>query len=59
LARLAVRRARYRTDTLSDAELLDLVRRLFLTTQPGVDPLGRRTYFELGETDLDRRLGRG
>ena len=59
LARLAVRRARYRTDTLSDAELLDLVRRLFLTTQPGTDPLGRRTYFELAETDLDRRLGRG
>jgi len=58
LARLAVRRARHRTDTLSDAELLDLVRRLFLTTQPGVDPLGRRTYFELAETDLDRRLGR-
>lgn len=58
LARLAVRRSRHRTDALSDAELLDLVRRLFLTTQPGVDPLGRRTYFELPEPDLDRRLGR-
>jgi DNA mismatch repair protein MutL len=59
LARLAVRRARHRTDALSDAELLDLVRRLFLTSQPGVDPLGRRTYFELADTDLARRLGRG
>lgn len=59
LARLAVRRARHRTDSLSDAELVDLVRRLFQTTQPGVDPLGRRTYFELGDADLDRRLGRG
>jgi DNA mismatch repair protein MutL len=58
LARLAVRRSRHRTDALSDAELVDLVRRLFLTTQPGVDPLGRRTYFELSEPDLDRRLGR-
>lgn len=58
LARLAVRRSRHRTDALSDAELVDLVQRLFRTTQPGVDPLGRRTYFELSEADLERRLGR-
>lgn len=58
LARLAVRRSRHRTDMLSDAELVDLVQRLFRTTQPGVDPLGRRTYFELGDTDIERRLGR-
>jgi len=58
LARLAVRRARHRTDVLSDAELVDLVQRLFRTTQPGVDPLGRRTYFELGDSDIERRLGR-
>lgn len=58
LARLAVRRARHRTDALSDAELVDLAQRLFRTSQPGVDPLGRRTYFELPEADLERRLGR-
>ena len=59
LARLAVRRGRHRTDALSDAELADLVDRLFRTSQPGTDPLGRRTYFELADADLDRRLGRG
>lgn len=58
LARLAVRRGRHRTDALSDAELADLVDRLFRTSQPGTDPLGRRTYFELSDGDLDRRLGR-
>ncbi len=59
LARLAVRRGRHRTDALADAELADLVDRLFRTSQPGTDPLGRRTYFELADGDLDRRLGRG
>ncbi len=59
LARLAVRRGRHRTDALSDLELADLVDRLFRTSQPGTDPLGRRTYFELADGDLDRRLGRG
>lgn len=58
LARLAVRRGRHRTDALSDLELADLVDRLFRTSQPGTDPLGRRTYFELADGDLDRRLGR-
>jgi DNA mismatch repair protein MutL len=58
LARLAVRRGRHRTDALSDAELADLVDRLFRTGQPGTDPLGRRTYVELADGDLDRRLGR-
>ncbi len=58
LARLAVRRGRHRTDALSDAELLDLVDRLFRTGQPGTDPIGRRTYVELADGDLDRRLGR-
>lgn len=57
LARLAVRRARYRTDTLSESELLALVQQLFQTTQPGTDPLGRRTYFEISDGDLARRLG--
>lgn len=57
LARLAVRRARYRTDALSESELLGLVQQLFQTTQPGTDPLGRRTYFEISEGDLARRLG--
>lgn len=57
LARLAVARARHRTDNLSDAELLGLVQALFRTSQPGVDPRGRRTYFELGDADLARRLG--
>ena len=57
LARLAVRRARYRTDALSESELLALVQQLFQTTQPGTDPLGRRTYFEISDGDLARRLG--
>ena len=59
LSRLAVARARYRTDNLSDAELLALVQALFRTSQPGVDPRGRRTYFELGDADVARRLGQG
>ena len=59
LARLAVRRGRHRTDALSDAELAELVGSLFRTSQPGTDPLGRRTYFELADGDIDRRLGRG
>jgi DNA mismatch repair ATPase MutL len=57
LARLAIRRSRYRTDSLSEAELLELVQQLFRTSQPGVDPLGRRTYFEIGDADIARRLG--
>ncbi len=57
LARLAVARARYRTDNLSDTELLALVQALFRTSQPGVDPRGRKTYFELGDADVARRLG--
>ena len=59
LARLAVARARYRTDNLSDAELLNLAQALFRTSQPGVDPRGRRTYFELSDADVARRLGQG
>lgn len=57
LARLAVLRSRHRTDNLSDAELLALVQALFRTSQPGVDPRGRRTYFELSDADVARRLG--
>jgi len=57
LAKLAIRRSRYRTDNLSEAELLELVQQLFRTSQPGVDPLGRRTYFEIGDADIARRLG--
>jgi DNA mismatch repair protein MutL len=57
LARLAVTRSRHRTDNLSDAELLALVQALFRTSQPGVDPRGRRTYFELADADVARRLG--
>jgi DNA mismatch repair protein MutL len=57
LAKLAIRRSRYRTDSLSEAELLELVQQLFRTSQPGVDPLGRRTYFEIGDADIARRLG--
>lgn len=59
MARLAVTRARHRTDNLSDGELLALVQALFRTSQPGVDPRGRRTYFELGDADVARRLGQG
>lgn len=57
LAKLAIRRSRYRTDSLSELELLELVQQLFRTSQPGVDPLGRRTYFEIGDADIARRLG--
>lgn len=56
LARMAVIKARKKGDTLSDTELLQLVQKLFQTSQPGVDPRGHKTYIEWTDADLTRRL---
>ena len=56
LARMAVIKARKKGDALSDHELLQLVHRLFQTSQPGVDPRGHKTYIEWTDADLSRRL---
>ena len=56
LARMAVIKARKKGDALSDHELLQLVQRLFQTSQPGVDPRGHKTYIEWTDADLSRRL---
>lgn len=56
LARMAVIKARKKGDALSDHELLQLVHKLFQTSQPGVDPRGHKTYLEWTDADLTRRL---
>ena len=56
LARIAVIKARKKGDALSDHELLQLVHKLFQTSQPGVDPRGHKTYIEWTDADLSRRL---
>ena len=56
LARMAVIKARKKGDALSDHELLQLVHKLFQTSQPGVDPRGHKTYIEWTDADLSRRL---
>jgi len=56
LARIAVIKARKKGDALSDQELLQLVHKLFQTSQPGVDPRGHKTYIEWTDADLSRRL---
>ena len=56
LARMAVIKARRKGDALSDHELLQLVHKLFQTSQPGVDPRGHKTYIEWTDADLSRRL---
>jgi DNA mismatch repair protein MutL len=56
LARIAVIKARKKGDVLSDHELLQLVHKLFQTSQPGVDPRGHKTYIEWTDADLSRRL---
>jgi len=57
LARIAVIKARRKGDSLSDAELMELVQSLFRTVQPGTCPRGRRTYVEWTDADLTRRFG--
>lgn len=57
LAKIAVNKARRKGDSLSDAELMELVQALFRTAQPGTCPRGRRTYVEWTDADLARRLG--
>lgn len=57
LAKLAVHKARRKGDSLSDAELMELVQALFRTAQPGTCPRGRRTYVEWTDADLARRFG--
>jgi DNA mismatch repair protein MutL len=56
LARMAVIKGRKKGDALSDHELLQLVHKLFQTSQPGVDPRGHKTYIEWTDADLGRRL---
>jgi DNA mismatch repair ATPase MutL len=50
-------KARRKGDSLSDAELMELVQALFRTVQPGSCPRGRRTYVEWTDADLTRRFG--
>jgi DNA mismatch repair protein MutL len=57
LAKIAVNKARRKGDSLSDAELMELVQALFRTAQPGTCPRGRRTYAEWTDADLTRRFG--
>ena len=57
LAKVAVTKARRKGDSLSDAELMELVQALFRTAQPGTCPRGRRTYVEWTDADLTRRFG--
>ena len=57
LAKIAVIKARRKGDSLSDAELMELVQSLFRTVQPGSCPRGRRTYVEWTDADLTRRFG--
>ena len=57
LAKIAVIKARRKGDSLSDAELMELVQALFRTIQPGTCPRGRRTYIEWTDADLTRRFG--
>ena len=57
LAKIAVIKARRKGDSLSDAELMELVQALFRTIQPGTCPRGRRTYIEWMDADLTRRFG--
>lgn len=57
LAKIAVHKARRKGDSLSDAELMELVQALFRTAQPGTCPRGRRTYVEWTDADLTRRFG--
>jgi len=56
LAKIAVIKARRKGDSLSDAELMELVQALFRTVQPGTCPRGRRTYVEWTDADLTRRF---
>ena len=57
LAKIAANKARRKGDSLSDAELMELVQALFRTVQPGTCPRGRRTYVEWTDADLTRRFG--
>jgi DNA mismatch repair protein MutL len=57
LAKIAVNKSRRKGDSLSDAELMELVQALFRTAQPGTCPRGRRTYVEWTDADLTRRFG--
>jgi DNA mismatch repair ATPase MutL len=57
LAKIAVIKARRKGDSLSDADLMELVQALFRTVQPGSCPRGRRTYVEWTDADLTRRYG--
>ena len=57
LAKIAVIKARRKGDSLSDAELMELVQALFRAVQPGSCPRGRRTYIEWTDADLTRRFG--
>jgi DNA mismatch repair protein MutL len=57
LAKIAVNKARRKGDSLSDAELMELVQALFRTAQPGTCPRGRRTYVEWTDADLTRCFG--
>jgi DNA mismatch repair protein MutL len=57
LAKIAVIKARRKGDSLSEAELMELVQALFRTVQPGTCPRGRRTYVEWTDADLTRRFG--
>ena len=57
LARLAGSRAVRADDRLSDAEVLALLNELFTCRQPAVCPRGRKVFFELPKSEIERRFG--
>lgn len=57
LARLAGARAVRADDRLSDAEVLALLKELFTCRQPAVCPRGKKVFFELPKSEIERRFG--
>jgi DNA mismatch repair protein MutL len=58
LARLAAQKAVRLPGTVTEAEALALVARLFACNQPHTSPAGRPTHFELSKGELGRRFQR-
>lgn len=56
VAKLACSKAVRLADSMSEAEMVSLVTRLFQCKNPLISPLGKPTYFELGRNELDRRF---
>lgn len=57
MARVASSRAVRADDRLTDVEVMALLRELFACRQPSVCPRGKRIFFELPRSEMDRRFG--